>query len=316
MVLLRRHKPTISPQDAGPGPSAYCDTVANTAGSASSELVTVTVGTGNATPAFVVQPVSQSTGEGADAVFRIAVTGTPAPTLHWQKQGGAGGEYVENLQSEAEAYRGGATPTLSVSRMPACLSGTMYRGATGDTLSVSGVSASMNRYQYCCTAQSWGGRAASGAATLTVSAQPAPANQLVNISTRAYCSTGDAVTIGGFVVTGPAPKTLLIRAVGPTLASQGLPTAEVLADPVLEVHDADTTPSRVRFVNLSSRACTASSRAAVEPAAPAWCWSKSTTPIERKPRHRPDRLRRSACAVRRSISDPPLADLRSRATSG
>lgn len=58
----------------------------------------------------------------------------------------------------------------------------------------------------------------------------------VNIATRAYCSTGNNVTIGGFVITGSAPKRVLIRAVGPTLASQGLSAAEVLADPTVEVH--------------------------------------------------------------------------------
>ncbi len=59
-----------------------------------------------------------------------------------------------------------------------------------------------------------------------------------NIATRAYCGPGNAVTIGGFVVTGTAPKRVLIRAVGPSLAAQGLGAGEVLADPTVEVHDA------------------------------------------------------------------------------
>ncbi len=61
---------------------------------------------------------------------------------------------------------------------------------------------------------------------------------LVNISTRAYCATGDNVTIGGFVVAGNAPKHLLLRAVGPTLTTQGVASTEVLQDPTIEVHDA------------------------------------------------------------------------------
>lgn len=60
---------------------------------------------------------------------------------------------------------------------------------------------------------------------------------LVNMSTRSYCATGDSVTIGGFVVTGNSPKTVLVRAVGPTLATQGLGANEVLADPMVDVHD-------------------------------------------------------------------------------
>lgn len=58
----------------------------------------------------------------------------------------------------------------------------------------------------------------------------------VNISTRAYCSTGNSVTIGGFVVGGNGTKRVLVRAVGPTLTTQGIGTAEVLADPTIEVH--------------------------------------------------------------------------------
>ncbi len=46
--------------------------------------------------------------------------------------------------------------------------------------------------------------------------------------------TGDNVGIGGFIVTGTAPKRVLIRAVGPSLTGSGVP--DVLADPVLELH--------------------------------------------------------------------------------
>ncbi len=61
-------------------------------------------------------------------------------------------------------------------------------------------------------------------------------SRLVNIATRAYCATGNRVTIGGFVVSGGGSKRVLVRAVGPTLTSQGLTAAEVLADPLVEVH--------------------------------------------------------------------------------
>jgi sugar lactone lactonase YvrE len=64
-------------------------------------------------------------------------------------------------------------------------------------------------------------------------------SRFVNIATRAYCSTGNGVTIGGFVVSGSVPKRVLIRAIGPTLGSQGIPAGEVLQDPSVEVHDAN-----------------------------------------------------------------------------
>ena len=44
--------------------------------------------------------------------------------------------------------------------------------------------------------------------------------------------TGDNVGIGGFIVTGSAPKHVLLRAIGPSVT--GVPG--VLADPVLELH--------------------------------------------------------------------------------
>jgi N-acetylneuraminic acid mutarotase len=61
---------------------------------------------------------------------------------------------------------------------------------------------------------------------------PAP---LANISTRAFVQTGDNVMIGGFIVQGPEPKRVIIRAIGPELTQYGVPNA--LANPTLELHD-------------------------------------------------------------------------------
>jgi hypothetical protein len=49
-------------------------------------------------------------------------------------------------------------------------------------------------------------------------------------------STGDNVGIGGFIISGTAPKHVLLRAIGPSIT--GLPG--VLADPVLELHGPGT----------------------------------------------------------------------------
>jgi hypothetical protein len=46
--------------------------------------------------------------------------------------------------------------------------------------------------------------------------------------------TGDKVGIGGFIITGSAPKQVLLRAIGPSLSHFGIPN--VLADPILELH--------------------------------------------------------------------------------
>jgi hypothetical protein len=61
-----------------------------------------------------------------------------------------------------------------------------------------------------------------------ISAQP------LNLSTRMYVQTGDNVGIGGFIITGNAPKHVLIRAIGPSLSASGI--SAVLVDPILELH--------------------------------------------------------------------------------
>jgi serine protease AprX len=68
----------------------------------------------------------------------------------------------------------------------------------------------------------------------TPSPTPAPAAQAINLSTRMRVQTGDNVGIGGFIITGTAPKHMLLRAIGPSLTQFGVPN--VLADPVLELH--------------------------------------------------------------------------------
>ncbi|PYJ08514.1 MAG: hypothetical protein DMF06_12600 [Verrucomicrobia bacterium] len=45
---------------------------------------------------------------------------------------------------------------------------------------------------------------------------------------------GDNVGIGGFIIAGSAPKQLVLRAIGPSLAQSGV--SDALADPVLELH--------------------------------------------------------------------------------
>jgi len=63
---------------------------------------------------------------------------------------------------------------------------------------------------------------------------PTPAAQSLNLSTRMRVQTGEGVGIGGFIITGSAPKHILLRAIGPSLAQSGIPN--VLADPVIELH--------------------------------------------------------------------------------
>ena len=81
--------------------------------------------------------------------------------------------------------------------------------------------------------------AASPTPTPTPTPRPPSQAQLLNISTRMNVQTGDNVLIGGFIVTGTAPKKVLLRAIGPSLANANPPVPGALADPVLEFHAAD-----------------------------------------------------------------------------
>ena len=63
---------------------------------------------------------------------------------------------------------------------------------------------------------------------------------LVNLSTRANVGTGASILIGGFIIEGPSPKTVAIRAIGPSLTARQVPN--VLVDPKLVLYNSDGTP--------------------------------------------------------------------------
>ena len=64
---------------------------------------------------------------------------------------------------------------------------------------------------------------------------PTVGPQALNLSTRGLVSVGDNVLIGGFIVSGTEPKSMVLRALGPSLSGFGL--SDVLRDPVLSVYD-------------------------------------------------------------------------------
>ena len=67
-------------------------------------------------------------------------------------------------------------------------------------------------------------------------ANPTP-GRAINISTRVQVGTGENAMIGGFIVTGTAPKKVIVRGIGPSLAAENVPGP--LADPVLALHGPD-----------------------------------------------------------------------------
>lgn len=66
------------------------------------------------------------------------------------------------------------------------------------------------------------------AGAVTPSAQP------LNVSTRLRVLTGQNAMIGGFIITGNAPKKVIVRAIGPSLGSSGV--AGFLADPKVQLN--------------------------------------------------------------------------------
>ena len=60
-------------------------------------------------------------------------------------------------------------------------------------------------------------------------------SRLANVSTRGHVGLNDDVMIGGFIVSGSQSKSLVVRALGPSLSGAGV--AGAMANPTLELHD-------------------------------------------------------------------------------
>ena len=101
---------------------------------------------------------------------------------------------------------------------------------SGRTLLVSGKA--VGTAQITVTAKDIDGATVSQTFTANVIGAP---GRLVNLSTRARVRTGDDAMIGGFIMRGNAPKRLIIRAIGPTLADSGI--TDFLVDPKIELYN-------------------------------------------------------------------------------
>lgn len=144
---------------------------------------------------------------------------------------------VITVQPASQRAGVGSSVTLSVTATGSALTyqwykdGTAVGGATGATLVLPNVQSTATGTYSVAVANS-AGTVSSVDAILAV----LPTNaQIVNLSTRGRVGTGDKLMIAGFVVTGTAPKPVLIRAVGPKLADYGV--TGVLADPTLEIYN-------------------------------------------------------------------------------
>ncbi len=117
----------------------------------------------------------------------------------------------------------GAPTSFGATGLPASLSINITTGLISGTPTVNGI------FHVTLSATNAVGTAN---ATLTLTIAP---GGTVNISTRLAVGTGDNVLIGGLIITGDAPKKILVRALGPSLTVNGSPVPGRLLDPVLEL---------------------------------------------------------------------------------
>jgi hypothetical protein len=114
--------------------------------------------------------------------------------------------------------------------------------ATAATSYVDGTVSGNTKYYYRLSASNSSGTSNPTAAfsATTPASTGSGTSRLVNIATRAFCGTDANVAIAGFVIGGTGKKQVLLRAVGPSLIPQGLPQAETLADPTMQLYKGAT----------------------------------------------------------------------------
>lgn len=114
--------------------------VSNGVGSVTSNVATLTVAPAPVVPAFTAQPLDAAVTEPAAATFGVAVTGTPAPTLQWQRSSDGGTNWSD------------------------------IGGATAASFTTPATTLAMNGWRYRALASNSAGSVASSVATLSVTA--------------------------------------------------------------------------------------------------------------------------------------------------
>ncbi len=156
---------------------------------------------------------SQSITSGQNANFTVGAA-VPSMDYQWQMSADAGATW-SNVGDNA-TFGGATTATLTVTNSSLSMSGDVFRAQLTNPA----------------------GSSVSGTATLTVSGSvtgggPTGSARIINLSIRSFVGTGASVVTVGFAINGSGSKQLLIRGVGPTLASFGV--SGVLSSPQLSI---------------------------------------------------------------------------------
>jgi sugar lactone lactonase YvrE len=145
---------------------------------------------------FVTAPQSQTVSTGASVTFTTSAAGS-ALTYQWELNG--------------VPIAGATTPTLTLAKV-----------------------ATSNAGVYTLVAKNAAGSAVSTAATLSLVSAGASTTRLVNLSSLSSVGAGNGDLIVGFSI-GSGSKSMLIRAIGPSLAAMGVSGA--LLAPELALYD-------------------------------------------------------------------------------
>jgi len=176
--------------------ATYTLVATSSIGSATSNAVTLTVtGVGTA-PTITTQPSASAVSVGSAASFTVVASGTSPLTYDWKKDG------------------------------------TSISGATNATYSIASA-ATRDAGSYTVVVSNSAGSVTSTAASLTVTATSTTAPRLSNLSVRTAL-TANQIVIVGFTMSGGS-KSVLLRAVGPTLTAFGVP--DVMANPKLDLYN-------------------------------------------------------------------------------
>jgi hypothetical protein len=194
-------------------------------GSTNSTLTLTNLAVANAGSYTVV--VSNAAGSVTSNAATLTVSASNAPVITRQPTSltvNSGGTIVLNA-----AATGTPSPTYQWRK-----DGVAIAGATSDLLVLAAVSAA-NAGSYTLVATNSAGSATSNAAVLTLTT--GQVSRISNLSVRTSLGSGQTLTVG-FVTSGP--KTLLLRAVGPTLGTL-FNLAGFFADPKLTVRQGSAT---------------------------------------------------------------------------